>query len=108
VATPLVPRVDPLFTRTRIPRTGSPHEVLYFTQHVLYLAEGTRAPGGPTGEGWEVLERAEGPLGGVMGIDAENVQRLKGDCGVLCEEQTGAEEREPGDPREYYERAWEM
>ena len=103
---------------------GSPREALYFVQQVLDLAESTRAPAvvaracilrgevllgqGAVREGREALERAGCLLGGVLGIDAADAQRLKGDYGV----QVGAEERdrdrEEGSPREHYERAWKM
>ncbi|KAH0826731.1 cysteine peptidase C50 [Lanmaoa asiatica] len=106
---------------------GSPREALYFIQQVLDLAESTRAPAvvaracilrgevllgqGALREGREALERAACLLGGVLGIDAADAQRLEGDYGVLCdEEQMGAEERnrEQGDPRKHYEKAWKM
>lgn len=105
---------------------GSPREALYFIQQVLDLAESTRAPAvvaracilrgevllgqGALREGREALERAACLLGGVLGIDAADAQRLQGDYGVVCEEeQMGGEERDRrGDPREHYERAWKM
>lgn len=102
---------------------GSPREALYFIQQVLDLAESTRAPAvvaracimrgevllgqGAVKEGREALERAGCLLSGELGIDAADAQRLKGDYGVLCEEEE-VEEREQGDPREHYERAWKM
>ena len=105
---------------------GSPREALYFVQQVLDLAESTGAPAvvaracilrgevllgqGALGEAREALERAGCLLGGVLGIDAADAQRLKGDYGV----QVGGEERdrnpgrEEGSPRAHYERAWKM
>lgn len=100
---------------------GSPREALYFVQQVLDLAESTHAPAvvargcllrgevllrqGALSEGREALERARSLLGGVLGIDTADAQRLKGDYELVCEED---QEREEGDPREHYERAWKM
>ncbi|KAF8446447.1 peptidase family C50-domain-containing protein [Boletus edulis BED1] len=93
---------------------GSPREALYFVQQILDLAESTRAPAvvaracilrgevllgqGALNEGREALEKAASLLGGVLGIDSVDAQRLKGDYEVV----------EEGDPREHYERAWKM
>ena len=101
---------------------GSPREALYFIQQVLDLAESTRAPAvvaracilrgevllgqGSLEEGKEALERAGVLLGGVLGIDAADAQRLQGDYGMYAEE-TQDEDREEG-PRAHYERAWKM
>ena len=105
---------------------GSPREALYFVQQVLDLAESTRAPAvvaracllrgevllgqGALAEGREALERAGCLLGGVVGIDAADAQRLRGDYRVCEEEHGGVEEQErnEGDPRQHYERAWKM
>ncbi|KAF8556865.1 hypothetical protein OG21DRAFT_1495257 [Imleria badia] len=105
---------------------GSPREALYFVQQVLDLAESTHAPAvvaracilrgevllgqGALSEGREALERAGCLLGGVLGIDAADAQRLKGDYEMVCELQAAAAvlDRKEGDPREHYERAWKM
>ncbi|KAF8139773.1 peptidase family C50-domain-containing protein [Boletus edulis] len=110
---------------------GSPRETLYFVQQVLDLAESTRAPAvvaracilrgevllgqGALNEGREALEKAASLLGGVLGIDSVDAQRLKGDYEVVCEEGhvvveegDGVKDREERDPREHYERAWKM
>lgn len=95
-------------------------------RQALELAESTRAPAvvaracilrgevllgqGALREGREALERAAGLLGEVVGIDAADAQRLKGDYGVVCEEEESVVEgeEEQGDPRVHYERAWKM
>lgn len=105
---------------------GSPREALYFVQQVLDLAESMQAPAvvarayilrgevllgqGALGEGREALEKAGCLLGGVLGIDAADAQRLKGDYEMVCEVQVAAAELEQkeGDPKEHYERAWKM
>ncbi|KAG9309980.1 peptidase family C50-domain-containing protein [Chiua virens] len=105
---------------------GSSRETLYFVQQVLDLAESTRAPAvvaracvlrgevllgqGALKEGREAIDKAAGLLGGVLGLDAADAQRLKGDYGVLCEERTEREQGggEQGAPTEHYERAWNI
>ena len=102
---------------------GSPREALYFVQQAQELAESARAPAvvaracvvrgevllgqGALAEGRAALEMGAGMLGGVVGIDTANAQRLRGDFGVVCETETGAG-GEVGGPVEHYERAWRM
>jgi separase len=100
---------------------GSPREALYFTQQVLDLAETIRAPTvvaralimrgevllgqGQLKEGKDTLGRAAHLLGSMPGIDAADAQRLRGDYGVLCEDQADGDKE---DPKESYGRAWKM
>ncbi|KAH7890369.1 peptidase family C50-domain-containing protein [Phlebopus sp. FC_14] len=95
---------------------GSPREALYFTQQALDVAQETRTPTiaaraliirgevqlmqGELKAGKETLESAAQLLEELPGIEAADVQRLKGDYGTLC----GDEE----DPRESYDRAWKI
>ena len=100
---------------------GSPREALYFAQQALDLAETTKATTvaaraltirsevllgqGELEESREALGKAAKLLAKLPGVDAADVERLRGDCQVLPE---GAAEGQEENPQENYERARKM
>ncbi|KAI6117301.1 peptidase family C50-domain-containing protein [Pisolithus croceorrhizus] len=97
---------------------GSAREAIYFAQQALDLAQATKASivaaraltlrsevllgQGELIASKQELAKAAQLLEGLPGVDAADVQRLRGDYEALCE--TGQEQN----PKESYERAWKM
>jgi len=100
---------------------GSAREALYFAQQALDLAEATKASTvaaraltirsevllgqGELKESREALGKATKLLENLPGVDAADVQRLRGDYWALSE---GAAEGQEESPQENYECAWKM
>ncbi|KAL4079672.1 peptidase family C50-domain-containing protein [Scleroderma citrinum] len=101
---------------------GSAREALYFAQQALDLAEATKASTvvaraltirsevllgqGELKESKEALEKAAQLLENLPGVDAADVQRLRGDYRALSEVEAREDREESA--QESYERAWKM